>query len=124
LEGNIGIAQDNSNNIQLSREKSVNLSYPIPLKVAKALLDSGFERLNKIDLVMDTTTDVDDVFNVMFQFFESSLGFHVSSNYHFNETTQIEDLMTVLEISTILGFEEIVDNMISHSVEARVKETN
>jgi len=70
---------------------------------------------------MDTSVDV---FNILLQFYESSLGYKMSSSHHFNENSYIEDIVFVLEISAKLGLNHLVEDLAQHSLEPNISENN
>ena len=60
----------------------------------------------------------------MFQYFESSLVHNVSSIYHFDDNTPIENLMAILEITSMLKLFKLEEDLLHNTLEARISDQN
>ena len=65
-----------------------------------------------------------ETFNMLFQYYESSLNFQMSSIHHLNESTNIEEILFVLEITSLFNLEQLVEGLITHSLEPNINEYN
>ena len=90
-------------------------------KVVLALKLAGLENEQNYSIDIDTNIEV---FEVLFQFYESTIGFQMSSSHHFNENTHIQDLVLVIEITALFNLDQVVEDLISNSLEPNINEKN
>lgn len=100
------------------------LDYPIPAKVCQKLKELGWNEVNSLNIQMESNIKLGDVLNVLIQFYESYIGFNVSSVYHFNDNSPIENLVVILELTTILKLDDVLEDLMSNCLEALVSPLN
>ena len=105
-------------------ERLKKMNYPIPVQVWHNLVELGQDKVGIFKVLVDERVKIDDVFNVMFQFFESSLVHNISSIYHFDDNTPIESLMAILEITSMLKLFKVEEDLLQNTLEARISDQN
>lgn len=107
--------------LPLDSQRGQNLIYEIPQKILMPLKLAGLEERQTFNLEMDGNFRI---FEILFQFYESTLIFQMSSSHHFTASTQIEDLMLVIQISELLDLPQIVEDLVLNTLHPLLSDKN